>query len=267
MKKKDLYENILQIRNRGESAALATIIAVEGSSPGKQGAKMLICENGETEGTIGGGLMEKIVCEEAEKVIENGISKLVHIDLTGKEPGDMICGGIATVYIEAIIPQPVIYIMGAGHIGSCLVKLSKMLDYRIVVCDNRSDYANSERFPEADEIMTDEYDQIFPRLTVGVSACIVIVTHKHIHDQLVLQWALGTKAKYIGMIGSRSKKEQVYDNLAAMGFLREEIEKRVHTPVGLDIGAETPAEISVSIMAQIIQQMRREGASAGTAEC
>ena len=250
----DLYEDILQIRSRGEAAALATMISVEGSTPRKQGAKMLICESGQTEGTIGGGLMEKIVCEEAEKVIENGISKLVHVDLTGKEPEDMICGGLATVYIEAIIPKPVIYIMGAGHIGSCLVKIAKMLDYRVVVCDNRSEYANSERFPEADEIRANEYDQIFPQLSVGMSACIVIVTHKHTHDQLVLQWALGTKAKYIGMIGSKRKKEQVFNNLIAAGFSKEDIEKRVYSPVGLDIGAETPAEISISIIAQIIQQ-------------
>ena len=253
----DLYEDILQIKNRGETVALATVISVEGSAPRKQGAKMLICENGQTEGTIGGGLMEKIVCEEAEKVIENGISKLIHIDLTGKEPNDMICGGTATVYIEAIIPKPAIYIMGAGHIGSCLVKIAKMLDYRVIVCDNRPAYVNSERFPEADEIKAnEEYDQVFPQLSVGVSAYIVIVTHKHTHDQLVLQWALGTKAKYIGMIGSKKKKEQIFNNLIAAGFLKEDIEKRVHSPVGLDIGAETPAEISISIIAQIIQQMR-----------
>jgi len=252
----DIYEDILQIKNRGEAAALATVISVEGSAPRKQGAKMLICENGQTEGTIGGGLMEKIVCEEAEKVIEDGISKLIHVDLTGKEPEDMICGGLATIYIEAIIPKPVIYIMGAGHIGSCLAKVAKMLDYRVVVCDNRSAYANSERFPEADEIRANEYDQIFSQLSVGMSACIVIVTHKHTHDQLVLQWALGTKAKYIGMIGSKRKKEQVLNNLIAAGFSKEDIEKRVHSPVGLSIGAETPAEISISIIAQIIQQMR-----------
>jgi len=167
----------------------------------------------------------------------------------------MICGGIATVYIEAIIPKPVIYIMGAGHIGSCLVKIAKMLDYRVVVCDNRPAYANSERLPEADEIRAGEYDQIFPQLSVGVSAYIVIITHKHTHDQIVLQWALGTKAKYIGMIGSVKKKEQVFNNLIAAGFSKEDID-RVHSPVGLDIGAETPAEISISIIAQIVQKMR-----------
>jgi xanthine dehydrogenase accessory factor len=180
---------------------------------------------------------------------------MIHIDLTGKNPDDMICGGVATVYIEAVIPQPVIYIMGAGHIGSSLAKLAKMLNYRVVVCDNRSDYANSERFPDANEIMANEYDQIFPLLSVGLSACIVIVTHKHAHDQVVLQWALGTKAKYIGMIGSKKKKEQVFNNLIAAGFLQEDIE-RVHSPIGLDIGAETPAEIAISIMAQIIQETR-----------
>jgi len=252
----DLYEEILQVKNRGETAAIATVISVEGSAPRKQGAKMLICEGGQTEGTVGGGLMEKIVCEEAEKVIENGVSKLVHIDLTGKEPEEMICGGIAIVYIEAVIPKPTIYIMGAGHIGSCLTKMAKMVDYRVVVCDNRPALANRERLPEADEIKADEYDRIFPQLSVGMASCIVIVTHGHIHDQLVLQWALGTRAKYIGMIGSKKKKAQVFDNLVAEGFLREDIERRVCSPIGLGIGAETPAEISISIMAEIIQKMR-----------
>ncbi|MBN1545457.1 MAG: XdhC family protein [Syntrophaceae bacterium] len=249
----DIYEEILKVKNRGECAALATVISVDGSTPREQGAKMLIRQDGTIEGTVGGGLMEKMIREEAEKVIENGIPKMVHFDLTGKEKDGMICGGVATVYIEAIVPKSTLFIIGAGHIAFYLSRMAKMVDFRVVVSDNRSEYANVERFPEADEILADEYDKIFPNLPVGASSFIVIVTHGHAHDQIALEWALQTKARYIGMIGSRKKTRQVFDNLIERGFSGEDIEKRVYSPIGLNIKGETPAEIAVSIMAEIIQ--------------
>jgi xanthine dehydrogenase accessory factor len=258
----DIYEEILKIKARGECAALATLISTDGSTPREQGAKMLIRQDGTIEGTIGGGLMEKMVREEAEKVIENGIPKMVHFDLTGREKDGMICGGVAAVYIEAIVPKSAIYILGAGHIGFNLARMAKMADFRVVVCDNRPEYANRERFPEADEIFAEEYDQIFEKLTVNSSAFIVIVTHGHTHGQLVLEWAMTTKARYIGMIGSRKKTRQVFDNMISKGFSGEDIDKRVHSPIGLDIKAETPAEIAVSIMAEIIQVRYTEGPDA-----
>ncbi len=258
----DIYEEILKIKNKGECAALATIISSDGSTPREQGTKMLIRQDGSIEGTVGGGLMEKMVREEAEKVIENGIPKMVHFDLTGREKEGMICGGVATVYIEAIVPKTAVYIMGAGHIGFYLARMAKMADFRVVVCDNRPEYANQERFPDADDIKADEYDLIFPTLSVSPSSFIVIVTHGHAHDQIALEWALSTKARYIGMIGSRKKTRQVFDNLIARGFSGEDIEKRVHSPIGLNIKAETPAEIAVSIMAEIIQVRYSDGPDA-----
>lgn len=258
----DIYEEILKIKARGECAALATVISTDGSTPREQGAKMLIRQDGSIEGTVGGGLMEKMVREEAVKVIENGIPKMVHFDLTGKEKDGMICGGVAAVYIEAIAPKSAIYILGAGHIGFYLARMAKMADFRVVVGDNRPEYANRERFTEADEILAEEYDKIFTKLTVNSSAFIVIVTHGHTHDQAVLEWALATRARYIGMIGSRKKTRQVLDNLISKGFSAEDIEKRVHSPIGLDIKAETPAEIAVSILAEIIQVSYSRGPDA-----
>lgn len=263
----DIYEEIMKIKNKGECAALATVISTDGSTPREQGAKMLIRQDGTIEGTVGGGLMEKMVCEEAEKVIENGIPKLVHFDLTGSEKDGMICGGVAAVYIDAIVPKAAIYILGAGHIGFYLARMAKMVDFRVVVCDNRPEYANRERFPDADETMAEDYAQIFTKLTVASSSFIVIVTHGHAHDQAVLEWALTTRARYIGMIGSRKKTRQVLDNLISKGLSGEEIEKRVHTPIGLDIKAQTPAEIAVSIMAEIIQDRYSHGPNAGHTCC
>ncbi len=249
----DIYEEILRIKSKGECAALATVISADGSTPRELGTKMLIRQDGSIEGTVGGGLMEKMVREEAANVIENGIPKMVHFDLTGKEKDGMICGGIATIYIEAIVPKPSLYIMGAGHIGYFLARMAKMADFRVVVCDNRPEYANQERFPETDELIADEYGTIFERLSVNASSFIVIVTHGHAHDQVALEWALKTKARYIGMIGSRKKTRQVFDNLISKGFSGEDIEKRVFSPIGLNIKAETPAEIAISIMAEMIQ--------------
>jgi xanthine dehydrogenase accessory factor len=258
----DIYEEILKIKNKGECAALATVISTDGSTPREQGAKILIRQDGSIEGTVGGGLMEKMVREEAVNVIENGIPKMVHFDLTGKEKGGMICGGVAAVYIEAIVPKSAIFILGAGHIGFYLARIAKMADFRVVVGDNRPEYANRERFPEADEILAEDYDKIFTKLTVNSSAFIVIVTHGHTHDQAVLEWALTTRARYIGMIGSRKKTRQVLDNLISKGFSEEDIDKRVHSPIGLDIKAETPAEIAISIMAEIIQVCYSKGPDA-----
>ncbi len=161
--------------------------------------------------------MEKMVREEAEKVIENGIPKMVHFDLTGKEEGGMVCGGVATVYIEAIVPKSAVYILGAGHIGFYVARIAKMADFRVVVCDNRPEYANRERFPEADEIFAEEYDGLFKKLAVNPSSFIVIVTHGHTHDQMVLEWAVTTNARYIGMIGSRKK----YARSSTISFPRD----------------------------------------------
>jgi xanthine dehydrogenase accessory factor len=258
----DIYEEILKVKNKGECAALATVISADGSTPREQGAKMLIRQDGSIEGSVGGGLMEKMVREEAEKVIENGIPKMVHFDLTGKEKDGMICGGVATVYIEAIVPKSSLYIIGAGHIGFYLARMAKMTDMRVVVCDNRPEYANRERFPEVDDIFAEEYGRIFPQLPISASSFIVIVTHGHTHDQIALEWALTTKARYIGMIGSRKKTRQVLDNLIAKGFSGEDIEQRVYTPIGLNIKAETPAEIAVSIMAEMIQVRYSSGPDA-----
>ncbi|HOO40586.1 MAG TPA: XdhC/CoxI family protein [Syntrophales bacterium] len=263
----DIYEEILKVKNKGECAALATLISTDGSTPREQGAKMLIRRDGGIEGTIGGGLMEKMVREEAEKVIENGIPKMVHFDLTGKEEGGMVCGGVATVYIEAIVPKSAVYILGAGHIGFYVARIAKMADFRVVVCDNRPEYANRERFPEADEIFAEEYDGLFKKLAVNPSSFIVIVTHGHTHDQMALEWAVKTNARYIGMIGSRKKIRQVFDNLVSKGFPRDDIEKRVHSPIGLDIKAEIPGEIAVSIMAEIIGVRHSEEPDAKRACC
>lgn len=260
-----IYEEILKLTKNGEGAALATIISASGSTPREQGAKMLIREDGSILGTVGGSILEAQVREEAKQVICEGKPKLLHIDLAGKTEEGMICGGKAEVYIEPILPKSTLYIFGGGHISFALAKMGKMLDFRVVVIDDRKEYANPERFPEADKTVAGAYPNTFSQLSVNPYSYIIIVTRGHAFDQTVLEWAITTNACYIGMIGSRKKIKTIYDNLGAKG-VSEAALKQVHAPIGLNINAETPEEIAVSILAEIIQ-VRRARASKKESTC
>lgn len=261
----DIYEEIIRLKSKGECAALATLISTSGSTPREQGARMLVREDGSILGTVGGSLLEGKVREEAKNVIQEGKPKLLDFDLTGKDKDGMICGGIAKVYIEPIIPKSALYIFGGGHISFFLARMGKMVDFRVVVIDDRKEYANPERFPEADKTIADDYPNAFSQISVDKSSYIVIVTRGHAYDQTVLEWAITTDANYIGMIGSQKKNRKVFDNLVAKGVSEDDL-KRVHAPIGLDINAETPEEIAVSIMAEVIK-IRRSKEAKGKSVC
>jgi xanthine dehydrogenase accessory factor len=251
----DIFEEIVKVKSEGQGAALATIIAVNGSTPREEG-KMLIKSDGTIIGTIGGGRVEAGVCEGAKRVISEGKSKLLHFDLTGKETAVGICGGVMDVFVEPILSPPTLYIFGAGHISFSIAKIGKMVGFRVVVIDDRAEFANPERFPEADEILAQDFPAASRSLKINKSSYIVIVTRGHLSDEVVLEWAVGTEAGYIGMIGSRKKTDTVFSHLQSKGVPEEKLE-RVHSPIGLDICAETPGEIAVSILGEIIK-VRRE---------
>jgi xanthine dehydrogenase accessory factor len=185
--------------------------------------------------------------------------KTIHLDLTGKEAeeGGMVCGGVMDIYIEPITPPPRVFIFGGGHISVFVSKMSTMVGFQVVVVDDRPQFANQERFPEADEVIAEEFPFVFPKLKVNKSSYLVIVTRGHAYDQEVLEWALGQEVKYIGMIGSRKKIQTVYDALKQKGIPPDQLQ-RVYAPIGLNIGALTPEEIAVSIVAQMIQVRRQE---------
>lgn len=253
----DIYEEILKVQSAGRSGALATIIAARGSTPREVGAKMLIRDDGTIYGTIGGGALEGAVRKEALEVIGEEKPRTLHYDLTEKEAAGlgMICGGTVDVYLEPIVPKPMVLIFGAGHISLSLCRISSLVGFRVVVIDDRLEFASRERFPEADEVIAEEFSQVMKQLRVTRASYLVIVTRGHASDQEVLEWALGTEAKYIGMIGSRRKIQTIYDNLRAKGIPPERL-SRVHAPIGLKIGALTPEEIAVSIVAEMIQVRR-----------
>lgn len=262
---KDIYEEIIRLQSRGESAALATVVSTSGSTPRESGSKMLVRQDGSILGTVGGSLMEGQVREAAKSVMHEGKPKILDFDLTGKDAGGMICGGVAKVFIEPIVALATLYIFGGGHISFSLARIGKMVGFRVVVIDDRQEYANPERFPEADETIADDFPRVFSRIAVNSFTYVVIVTRGHAYDQTVLEWALTTNAYYIGMIGSRKKIRKLYDNLKAQGT-SEEAFGRVHAPIGLDIKAETPEEIAVSIIAEIIK-IRRSGENEKSATC
>ena len=254
----DFLEEILKIKEEGKSAVLATIIGTKGSTPREVGAKMLILENGKILGTIGGGCLEAEVWQEAMKIIKEEKPRTVHFDLTGKKAEDsgMICGGVMDIYIEPIVPAPRAYIFGGGHISLFVAKIGKMTGFEVVVIDDRPQFANRERLPDADEVIAEEFELALPKLKVNRSHYLVIVTRGHAYDLEVLEWAVKTQARYVGMIGSRRKIQIVYTSLKEKGIPPEALE-RVHAPIGLDIGALTPEEIAVAIVAEMIQERRR----------
>jgi xanthine dehydrogenase accessory factor len=174
------------------------------------------------------------------------------------------CPVIASVegqrfFVEPTVPPGTIYLFGAGHVSRPVAELASMVEFKTVVLDDRSDFANKERFPKADRIIViPSYENLFSGLDIDQDSYLVIVTRGHLHDKTVLEQSLRTKAGYIGMIGSRRKQHLVYEELLEKGFTEDDL-KRVHNPIGLDIHAETPEEIAVSIVAELISARSRIG--------
>ena len=254
----DIYREIVRLAEAGEDAAVATVIMASGSTPREEGAKMLVYADGRTLGTVGGGNIEKVVTHEAMAVINSGQPKKLEYKLNPKGELGMICGGDTEVFIEPVRAAPRLFIFGGGHIGIPLAKMASLADFKIVVVDDRPEYATNERFPDAAEVIVSDFESSFEKLKVAPGSFIVIVTHGHKGDETVLEGALKTPAKYIGMIGSKTKNEAVFSHLLAKGFTQADL-ARVHAPIGLHIRAQTPEEIAVAILGEMIQ-VRREPA-------
>jgi len=259
----DIFKEIAIIKSEGGSAALATIIKTKGSAPREAGSKMLIRSDGTIAGSIGGGSLEATICREAANVIKEANPKLMHFNMTKEEAAEdgMICGGTMDVFIEPIVSEPTLFIFGAGHISVSICKLAKMVGFKVAVIDDRAEFANAKRFPDADQVLNEKFTEIFSKLTINRSSYIVIVTRGHQFDEKVLEQAIQSKACYLGMIGSKKKNDTVFANLQSKGISKKLL-KAVHAPIGLDIHAETPEEIAVSIMAEIIKRRREKGHTA-----
>ncbi|HLJ30197.1 MAG TPA: XdhC/CoxI family protein [Candidatus Angelobacter sp.] len=249
----DVYEEITRLRHQGRKGALATIINVRGSIPSFETAKMLVRDDGSIVGTIGGGCVEAEVWQAARDVMQSEKPQTLKFNLNNDPKYDtgLVCGGTLEIFVEPVLPVSALYIFGAGHVAWSLYKVARLAGFDVVVTDDRESYANRERFPEARDVYADEYEHVMAQLAPTESAYIVIVTRGHRDDMRVLRWAAETPARYIGMIGSQRKTIAIYKELEKEGIAAEKL-ARVYAPVGIDIGAITPEEIAVSIVAEMI---------------
>jgi xanthine dehydrogenase accessory factor len=254
----DIYEEIVKLQREGHRGAVATIVNVRGSIPSFKSAKMLVRDDGTIAGTIGGGCVEAEVWQAAREVMASEKPRTLTFDLNQDPKYDtgLVCGGTLDIFVEPVLPPPLLYIFGAGHVGYELYKAAGRAGFDVIVTDDREAYANRERFPEAREVIAEDFDRAMSGLTLNESSYIVIVTRGHRDDMRVLRWAVQTQARYIGMVGSRRKAITVFRELTKEG-LKPELFERVHSPVGLDIGAITPEEIAIAIAAELIGIRRR----------
>jgi|SRR5579862_2680032 len=253
----DIFEQIVQLRREGRRGAVATITNVRGSIPSFQTAKMLVRDDGSIVGTIGGGCVEAEVWQAAREVMEQEKPRSLTFNLNNNPKYDtgLVCGGTLEVFIEPVLPPALLYIFGAGHVAYSLYKIATLAGFEVTVIDDRESYANRERFPDAREVIADDFETVTTRLEVPESSYIVIVTRGHRDDMRVLRWAINAKSRYLGMIGSKRKTISIYRELENEGIPAEKF-AAVHAPVGLDIGAVTPEEIAVAIVAEMIAERR-----------
>ena len=249
----EVFAAVVDALDRGEPAALVTIVGTRGSTPQRVGAKMLVFGDGRMIGTIGGGCYENDAFWKAREAITARLPQLVHYELSddfAQETG-LICGGQMDVYIEPIEPSPALYVIGAGHVGTHLAQLAQEVGFHVHVVDDREKFANRERFPAVTEVVTEDIPSWLARNDLTPHSYVVIVTRGHTNDLEALRALAPRELRYLGLIGSRAKVARIYEALRSDGMAAEHL-SRVHAPIGLDIGAVTPQEIAVSILAELI---------------
>lgn len=246
-----VYEAILQCVRQSTPACVLTITEVGGSTPRGVGAKMLLRADGSAVGTIGGGVLEAAALADARQALTEGCSRSVEYSVRAEDEQALgICGGIARIFIEVLRLKPTLLIAGAGHVSQPLAELGYLLGFRTVVVDDRPEYADRAHFPHADELLVSPFEQFAQRTQITPQTFVVIVTRGHQCDDLVLRQVIDTPAAYIGMIGSRKKVASVFARLCDAGVPAAKL-ARVYAPIGLRTGGQTPAEIALSILAEI----------------
>jgi xanthine dehydrogenase accessory factor len=256
----DVYREIVRVRECGVPAALATIVAARGSTPGKESMKMLVRADGGFVGTVGGGCLEADVYEAALEVMRTETPRRLVFRLNERDYPDsgLYCGGTVEVYLEPLT-DPTLTLFGAGHVSKAIAAVAREAGFRVVVADDRETFASRARFPEAAEVVVAPWAELASRLGTAEFAYVVVVTRGHHDDAAVLEalWRGGARPRYLGMIGSRAKWAILSRKLRAAGVPDEWL-ARVRTPMGLRIGARTHGEIAVSVAAELVL-LRRTG--------
>ncbi len=260
---REVLEAALRAERNGEPAALVTVIATEGSTPQKAGAKMLVYPDGRIVGTIGGGCLESEMTWRARQAIDARKSQLASYELTADQAGEdgLVCGGRMQVFIEPIESTPTLCLFGAGHVAQPLARIAKAAGFRVEVVDDRLKFASAERFPEADLVLVSDFASAAEKLTLGRNSYAVVVTRGHGSDAAALAACLGRGLRFVGLLASRPKAVHVLSALEERGVPLEEL-AQVHSPLGVEIGAVTPEEIAVSILAEMIAVRRGVEAAA-----
>jgi xanthine dehydrogenase accessory factor len=250
---KDVLEAALRAEASGAPAALVTVIATEGSTPQKAGAKMLVYPDGRIVGTIGGGCVEAEMTWRARQSIEARKPQVASYDLTPDQAGEdgLVCGGRMQVFIEPIEGTPTLCLFGAGHVAQPLARMAKASGFRVEVADDRIKFANRERFPEVDLLVVDDFAAAARQMTLGANTYVVVVTRGHKGDTEALRTVVGKGLRFVGLLGSRPKLVHLVSALEESGVPVEELAE-IHCPLGIEIGAVSPEEIAVSVLAQMI---------------
>jgi xanthine dehydrogenase accessory factor len=255
----DLWDALARWRAERRRFVVATVVGTRGFTPRKAGARMLVAEDGTTAGTIGGGAIEHEVLREARALFERGGTARVDRHLT-QELG-MCCGGEMSVFLEVVDVAPRVWVFGAGYIAGPLAAIATGCGFEVTVVDGRAEWATAERFPTSRVVVQDPAD--FARAFESAPGdCVVITTHDHALDQRLVQALLPRPLRFLGMLGSQAKQRKFALRLRARGFSDADI-ARLHSPVGLSIGADTPEEIAVSVVAQLIAVRRGRAVEPG----
>ncbi|CAG0994394.1 putative xanthine dehydrogenase subunit A [Anaerolineales bacterium] len=247
-----IYQSLVELEKTHGSAALCTVVKSEGSTPRHVGSKMLVYPDGHFIGTVGGGDLEHRVIDEAWMAIAEGQSRLLHYNMVDPSRGDPgVCGGQVEVFVEPILPDPLVVIIGAGHVGRAIVHLAKWLGFRVIVSDDRAELCNPETTPEADAYYPVRMSELPNHIKFDRRTFLILTTRGSNVDVDGLAPLLDLPAAYIGVIGSKRRWASTVKGLKAQGVSEEKLTK-VHSPIGLELHAETPEEIAVSIMAEVL---------------
>jgi xanthine dehydrogenase accessory factor len=255
---KSIYQAISEIELNNETAALCTVVKSQGSTPRHTGSKMLVYPDGSFIGTIGGGDLEHRVLDEAMIAMVDGESRQLHYNMSDPSRGDVgVCGGQVEVFVEPILPAPVVVVLGTGHVGKAVAHLAKWLGFRVAASDDRPEFCTPEMIPDADAFFPVLMQKLPDHLKITRQTYLVLTTRGSSVDAEGLGPIIKSKPGYIGVIGSKRRWLETIKKLKEKGIPQHEIEM-IHSPIGLELKAETPEEIAVSIMAEILM-IRNKG--------
>ncbi len=254
----DIIGTLSELIKDGKSVALCTVVESKGSTPRHQGSKMLVFPSGKTIGTVGGGEIENRVAAEALESLKIGKSRIVRYEMVDPAKGDAgVCGGTVEVYVEPYLPAPVVLIVGGGHVGKAVAHVAKWLGFRVIVSDDREELCSPEAMPDADRFIVSDMAEIPQKMEIDNQTYIILTTRGMVVDVPGLAPLLDTPAAFIGIIGSKRRWMMTRKELISQGIPEEKL-NRVHSPIGLELNAETPEEIAISIIAELIM-LRNEG--------